>query len=84
MEQRNTTVDLAIAFAALAMAVWLGGSAALVTSAELDRRLHPLEYPLPYDVELVDPAQAPDALDPSADPRFPVGPTARQIAACAI
>ena len=33
----------------IAVAVWIGGAAALVTSAEIDRRLHPGDYPLPYE-----------------------------------
>ncbi|TPE49956.1 hypothetical protein [Amaricoccus solimangrovi] len=47
--------------ALIAGAVWIGGAAALVTSAEIDRRLHPLEYPLPYEMEgPADPAPSPD------------------------
>lgn len=71
---QRTLIGLPV-FAALAASVWIGGAAALVTSAELDRRLHPLEYPAAYDVDLFEPELAPDELAPSADPRYPLAPS---------
>ena len=68
--------------AGLAGAVWLGGSAALVTSAEIDRRLHPLDYPLPYEVDLLEPEMAPGETAPSAELVAPIAPT--PIAGCVL
>ncbi len=71
---QRTTIGLPV-FAALAASVWIGGSAALVTSAEFDRRLHPLEYPATHDVDLFGPDLAPEEFGPSADPRYPLAPS---------
>lgn len=51
----------------IAVAVWIGGAAALVTSAELDRRLHPGDYPLPYEA----PPEDSSALEMPSEDFFP-------------
>lgn len=67
----------------VAVALWAGGAAALVTSAEIDRRLHPLDYPQPYEPGGWE--TFPESDEPSAEPLMPLQPGAYLSAeGCAI
>ncbi|TPE45081.1 hypothetical protein [Amaricoccus solimangrovi] len=58
--RRLTLFDVAY-LALVTVAVWIGVLAAQVTSAEIDRWLHPLECPPPYEMEgPADPAPSPE------------------------